>query len=162
MGIKTGVDKKKYTKKRRSMGGNEQQRFAIILILLIVLLINYRDTHKLFAETPRTWMQYGQHTFYTASALLFAALIAAGGKKAIAKKAMAGQERNSRMGREGASIKTPRPSIISKISEYASSGVKPGKPETFTSEEAMDNYTKTLSPLATTYEDEDGIIRYRK
>ena len=146
------------------MGGNEQQRFAIILILLIVLLINYRDdTHKLFAETPRTWMQYGQNTFYTASALLFAALIAAGGKKAIvAKKAMAGQERNSRMGRDGASIKTPRPSIISKISEYASSGGKPGKPETFTSEQAMDNFTKTLSPSATTYEDEDGIIRYRK
>ena len=63
---------------------SEQQKFAIILMLVMALLIISRDTHKLFAETPRTWMRYGQNAFYAASALLFAAIAAGGGKKAIA------------------------------------------------------------------------------
>ena len=50
----------------------------MIIMLVVVALMMSRDTHKLFAETTRTWAQFGSSNYKAISALTTFAMLAIG------------------------------------------------------------------------------------
>jgi uncharacterized membrane protein len=58
---------------------NDPTILMIVMLLVVVVLMMSRDTHKLFAETTRTWAQFGSSNYKAISALTAAALFAIGG-----------------------------------------------------------------------------------
>ena len=56
----------------------QHQQIMIVMLLLVVALMMSRDTHKLFAETTRTWAQFGSSNYKAISALTTIAMFAIG------------------------------------------------------------------------------------
>jgi hypothetical protein len=52
----------------------------MIIMLVVVALMMSRDTHKLFAETTRTWAQFGSSNYKAISALTAAVIVATIGR----------------------------------------------------------------------------------
>ena len=52
----------------------------MIIMLVVVALMLSRDTHKLFAETTRTWAQFGSSNYKAISALTAAVIVATIGR----------------------------------------------------------------------------------
>ena len=47
----------------------QDQQMIIVMLLVVMALMVSRDTHKLFAETTRTWAQFGSSNYKAISAL---------------------------------------------------------------------------------------------
>ena len=56
----------------------QDQQMMIVMLLVVVALMLSRDTHKLFAETTRTWAQFGSSNYKAISALATIAMLAIG------------------------------------------------------------------------------------
>tara|TARA_B110000902_G_scaffold10109_1_gene12316 strand:+ start:10 stop:579 length:570 start_codon:yes stop_codon:yes gene_type:complete len=56
----------------------QDQQMMIFMLLVVVALMMSRDTHKLFAETTRTWAQFGSNNYKAISALTTIAMLAIG------------------------------------------------------------------------------------
>ena len=56
----------------------QDQQMMIVMLLLVVALMMSRDTHKLFADTTRTWAQFGSSNYKAISALTTLAMLAIG------------------------------------------------------------------------------------
>ena len=41
----------------------QDQKMMIVMLLVVMALLMSRDTHKLFAETTRTWAQFGANNY---------------------------------------------------------------------------------------------------
>ena len=56
----------------------QNQQMMIFMLLVVMALMMSRDTHKLFAETTRTWAQFGSTNYKAISALTTFAMLAIG------------------------------------------------------------------------------------
>jgi hypothetical protein len=56
----------------------QDQQMMIFMLLVVMALMMSRDTHKLFAETTRTWAQFGSSNYKAISALTTIAMLAIG------------------------------------------------------------------------------------
>jgi hypothetical protein len=61
----------------------QDQQMMIVMLLVVVALMLSRDTHKLFAETTRTWAQFGSSNYKAISALTAAVIVATIGKSVL-------------------------------------------------------------------------------
>ena len=56
----------------------QDQKMMIVMLLVVMALLMSRDTHKLFAETTRTWAQFGANNYKAIVAITSAAFFLIG------------------------------------------------------------------------------------
>tara|TARA_B110000902_G_scaffold55942_1_gene65119 strand:+ start:468 stop:1163 length:696 start_codon:yes stop_codon:yes gene_type:complete len=61
----------------------QDQQMMIFMLLVVMALMMSRDTHKLFADTTRTWAQFGSSNYKAISALTAAVIVATIGKSVL-------------------------------------------------------------------------------
>jgi hypothetical protein len=89
----------------------QDQQMMIFMLLVVMALMMSRDTHKLFAETTRTWSQFGSSNFKAISALTAAVIVATIGRGVYKNGLGLNQQQEARDQQQEARIKAKQVSF---------------------------------------------------